>query len=309
MKTIFKDQEKQQFFEREGYVTFPLLNKEEVAELYALYASLNLETSKRAGFHVVMDNSNKEMVRQVRNKIWEVALPRFNEHLQNYKSHVATFAIKEVSDTGITPPHMDWSFAENEQDGYFSTSCWIALMDMNAENGCMSVVRGGSHHIFKNYRPSPSPQIKVPLDNLIFDIFPYTKIIEMKAGEVLIFDNRTFHASPPNTSNTARVAAGVAITQKDANLVHYYLKPDGTEKTVLKYNIDEEFFMKYSNADLSKLYDEGKLIEGYGTPTELPYEFVKYTPSEMVDMLKAAGNVYDDVLANRLATLFGFNKN
>lgn len=309
MKTIFKNQERQSFFEREGYTTFPLLNQDEVKTLLNLYQSLDLESSKRQGFHVVMDNGNKEMVRQVRDKIWQITLPRFDEHLQDYKSHVATFAIKEVGNTGITPPHADWSFVDKEEEGYFSTSCWIALMDMTPENGCMSVVRGGSHKLLNNYRPSPSPQIPVPLGSLAFDIFPYTQTIEMKAGDVLIFDNRTFHASPPNTSSAVRVAAGVGITQKDAQLVHYYVKPDGSLKNLLKYNVDEDFYMKYSNSDLSKLYDEGKLIDGYGTPTELTYEFENISGTEIKEKLLALGNAYDYRMANRLASLFGFAQN
>jgi hypothetical protein len=309
MIPIFKDQDKQDFFSREGYVLFSLLNKEEVATLRSFYDSLNLESSRRPGFHVVMDNSNKEMVRSVRDKIWEVTLPRFREHLKDFKSHVATFAVKEIADTGITPPHMDWSFVDKEDEGYFSTSCWIALSDTNDENGCMGVVKGGSHHILKNLRPSPSPQIPVPLGSLAFEMFPYIQNIPMKAGEVLIFDNRTFHASPPNTTGPVRVAAGVGICPVESQLVHYYLKPDGSNKTLLKYYVDEDFYIKYSNADLSKLYTEGKSIEGYGEPTEVPYDYDHYAPAEMTQLLESLGNVYNKSTAERLARLFNFTHN
>lgn len=305
MIPIFKDAEKQNFFDREGYVHFPLLSDDEVIELKRYYETLPLKAAPGTGFHVSMDHPDKEMCRSIRDKIWSITLPHFNEHMENYKSHVASFAMKEVFDRGVTPPHQDWSFADREEDGYYSTSCWIALVDTSPENGGMGVLRGGSHQFMQVHRPSPSPQCPVPLGELMFEIFPYMHPINMKAGEVLIFDNRTFHASPPNTAHGVRLAAGVGITQKDAQLVHYYLKPDGTQKTLLKYYVDEDFYMKYSNADLSKLYDAGKLIEGYGTPEEIPYTYPKYTAAQMIQMIEAAGNVYDEIMAKRLAKLFG----
>jgi hypothetical protein len=309
MIPIFKDNQRQTFFEREGYTSFPLLSKSEVEELKSYYESLPLKGKPGTGFHVSMDNPDKEMCRRVREKIWSVTLPRFNEHLMNYKSHVASFAMKEVYDRGVTPPHLDWSFADREEDGYFSMSCWIALVDTTSENGGMGVLRGGSHKFMQIHRPSPTPPCPGPLGDLLFDIFPYMHAINMKAGEVLMFDNRTFHASPPNTSNGVRLAAGVGITQKDAQLIHYYLKPDGTKKNLLKYNVDEDFFMKYSNADIVKLYADGKLIEGYGNPIEVPYEYPKYTSQEMIRMIEAVGNKYDEALAIRLAKLFGIETN
>ena len=168
----------------------------------------------------------------------------------------------------------------------------------------MGVIRG-SHKFMQNHRPSPSPQCPVPLSDHMFSIFPYLHTIDMKAGEVLMFDNRTFHASPPNVSSQPRIAVGVGVTQQDAQLVHYYMKPDGTFKTMLRYNVDEDFYLKYDNASLSRMQDAKQVIEGYGTPTEVPYEFTKYTTEEMIDIIKAAGNTFNIPMTERLAKLFG----
>jgi hypothetical protein len=193
----------------------------------------------------------------------------------------------------------------NEEDGYSSITCWISLVDTNIDNGGMGVIRG-SHKFMMNHRPSPSPQCPVPLSEHMFSIFPYLHTVDVKAGEVLMFDNRTFHASPPNTSDSIRLASGVGVTQKDAKLVHYYLKPDGTFKTMLRYNVDEDFFLKYENETLARMYDEGKLIEGYGEPVEVPYEYTKYSQEEMVEVVKAAGNMFNVPMTEKLAKLFGY---
>lgn len=308
MKALFKNAEQQEFLEKEGYAVFPLLNESEVNDLKAYYTSLNLKDEMGYGFHVSMDQKDKEMCKQVREKIWGTVVPKLGEHLENFKPYVASFVVKESNPQGVVPAHQDWSFVDNEADGYCSLTCWVALVDTNLDNGCMGVIRG-SHKFMEYNRPSPSPQTPVPLSNHMYSIFPYLKTIEMKAGEVLLFDNRTFHASPPNTSDGVRLAAGVGVTQKDAELVHYYLKPNGKSDTVLKYKVDEDFFLKYENARLAKMFENKELIEGYGEPEELPYSCPEFSSEELVEMIKSAGNDYNIPMTEKLAKLFGQQAN
>jgi len=304
MIPIFKDKSQQDFFEKEGYAVFSLLKDDEVKELKEFYESKHLNDERGFGFHISMDNTDKDMCREIRDKVWSIALPRLSEHLEKFKPFVASDVVKEVNPKGVVPAHQDWSFADNEEQGYCSITCWITLVDTTLDNGEMGVIRG-SHKFMQSHRPSPSPQCPVPLSDHMFSIFPYLHTLDMKAGEVLMFDNRTFHASPPNVSSQVRLAVGVGVTQQDAQLVHYYMKPDGTFKTMLRYNVDEDFYLKYDNASLSRMYDAKQLIEGYGTPTEVSYEFTKYTTDEMVDIIKASGNTFNIPMTEKLAKLFG----
>lgn len=304
MTPIFKDNSRQEFFEKEGYTVFPLLKEDEITELIKFYESKNIIDEKGFGFHISMDHTDKDMCREIRDKIWAIALPRLDEHLKDFKPFVASYVVKEVNPKGVVPAHQDWSFADREEDGYCSITCWITLVDTTLDNGEMGVIKG-SHKFMQNHRPSPSPQTPVPLSDHMFSIFPYLHTIDMKAGEVLMFDNRTFHASPPNVSTQARLAVGVGVTQKDAQLVHYYIKPDGTFKTMLRYNVDEDFYLKYDNSSLSRMYDAKQVIEGYGTPTEMPYEFATYTTDELIDIIKLAGNTFNVPMTEKLAKLFG----
>ncbi len=302
MIPIFKDPQRQAFFEAEGYTTFSLLTPDEVQELRAFYESKDLMKDKGVGFLISMNNPDKALCREVRDKVWSIVLPRMNEQIENYKAYVASYVVKPSIPNSVVPPHEDWSFAAREEEGYCSLSSWIALVDTNFENGGMGVIPG-SHRILQNHRPSPSPQCPVPLGEHVFSLFPYMKMIDVKAGDILLFDNRTFHASPPNTSGAPRISVGIGITQKDAQLVHYYLKPDGTRRNILRYNVDEEFYLKYDNAILSRMYDEGKLIEGYGEPVEIPYEFTDDL-DYMVGLIEAFGNTYNKPMAEKLEALF-----
>lgn len=306
MIPIFKNPEHQQFFEEEGYLVLPLLNEEEVKHLTEYYEGLQLNDSQGFGFHVSMDDLTLEDNLNVRKKIWDTILPKMETYLENFKPFVASFVVKESNPKGVVPAHQDWSFVDQEEQGYCSITCWTALVDTELDNGCMGVIKK-SHKLMQNHRPSPSPQTPVPLSEHMFSIFPYLTTLEMKAGEVLFFDNRTFHASPPNTTSEIRLAAGVGITQKDANLVHYHLKSDGNKDTLLKYAIDEDFFLKYNNAKLAKLYDEKGSIEAYDLVEELPYHYDKYTSEELVALIKAGGNEFNVPMCEKLSVLFGYD--
>jgi ectoine hydroxylase-related dioxygenase (phytanoyl-CoA dioxygenase family) len=306
MKPIFKNPAHQSFFEKEGYLILPMLNAEEVQDLSNYYSALGLQDEKGFGFHVSMDQLDKALCEEIRTKIWQTILPKMDQYLENYKAFVASFVVKESNPKGVVPAHQDWSFVDNETEGFCSITCWTTLVDTNLDNGCMGVIKG-SNRFMQNHRPSPSPQTPVPLSEHMFSIFPYLNTLEMKAGETLFFDNRTFHASPPNTTAAIRLAAGVGITQKDAQLVHYFLKPDGKQNTVLKYKVDEAFFLKYDNALLSRMYDNGEVLSDYELLEEIPYTYTAYTSKQLIGLIKEAGNAYNVPMCEKLAVLFDYD--
>lgn len=306
MIPIFRDEERQRFFEQEGYTVFPLLNEAEIQELKQFYESLQIKDEKGFGFHVSMDQTDKDMCRMVRDKVWSIALPKLGEHLKDFKPFVASFVVKDPNPKGVVPAHQDWTFTDAEEDGYSSITCWVSLVETSIENGGMGVIRG-SHKLMQNPRPSPSPQTPVPLGEHMFSIFPYLKTLDMKPGEVLMFDNRTIHASPPNTTEEVRLAVGIGVTQKDARLIHYYLKPDGTKSTLLKYAVDEDFFLKYDNAELARRHDKGHLVEGYELLGEIPYQYPRFTSAELVSLIKEQGNEFNVPMCEKLSQLFGYN--
>ena len=301
MEPLFQDPELQASFEKNGFVRLPVLGKEEIGQLLQLHKELGLTDEKGYGFHVGMDNGDKRLVKNMVDRIKEVAMPKIQDKLTGAQVFTASFVIKEPNPQGVVPPHQDWSFVEDEKK-HCSVTCWIPLQDVNIDNGCIGVIRG-SNRFFNSVRSSPSPQVGTPLKSHMYTIFPYLELQEMKAGEALIFDNRTFHASPPNTTNESRIAVGLGFTQANAEIRHYYLKP-GTENTLLKYKIDPEFFLKYDNSGLSKMYDEGKYIEGYDLVEEIPYDWEDLSADEMRVLIESAGNKFNAPLVEIMTKLF-----
>lgn len=305
MKKLFKDENIQSFFEKNGYAKFKILDEPEVKILLDYYYEQNLRQQDGPGFTMSMELGDKEKVAKVREKIYEVALPKALPHYFNARVIAGSYVVKEHNLQCIVPPHQDWSFVDNEGE-YCSVTCWIPLVDTTLENGAMGVIKG-SHVMLGNIRSSPSPQVPTPLMDHQFTIFPYLEMIEMKAGEALVFDHRTFHASTPNVTNQPRVAIGLGFTQQDATICHYTMKPNGKKDTLLKYYVDDAFLLKYDNSLLSRMYDINQPIEGYEVAAEIPFDFKSPTIEELTAMVTQAGNSLNGELSNYMANLFGFN--
>ncbi len=302
MQPLFKDNEHQSFFSKNGYIKLPALNETEIKTLKDFLFDSGIKKETDYGFYVGMDHENKNLVAEMMQKIETVCMPKVAPYLQDYQLITASYVIKDPNPKGVVPPHQDWTFVEDETQ-HCSVTCWIALVDVDMQNGCLGVIEG-SNHFFESVRPSPSPQAPSPLAKHLFSLFPYFKLLPMKAGEMLIFDNRTFHASPPNTTNEPRLAVGLSFTQKDASLCHYYLKPN-TKDTLLKYKVDESFFKKYDNGTLSKMYNEGKTIEDFELLGEIPFVWQDLSKEAMKNMVESTGNVYNEELTNHMKKLFG----
>jgi len=305
MKSLFKDPQIQDFFNKNGFAKFKILDDEDVKELYDFFNSQNLRDHSGYGFNMSMEDEDKEKVAFIRKKIFDVALPKALPHFENAKVIAGSFVVKEKNPQGVVPPHQDWTFVENEGEHY-SVTCWIPLVPTRLENGYMGVIKG-SHLIYDNIRPSPSPQVPTPLMNHLFAIFPYLEMYEMQPGEALIFDHRTFHASTPNITDDPRVAIGLGFTQADASICHYSLKQNGKKDTLLKYKVDDEFLLKYDNSKISRMYDNNQEIEGYEIVEELPYVCPNPTSEELLGLIKAAGNTFNVELCEHMAKLFNFN--
>ena len=198
-KNLFKEQKLQEQFEKDGYVKIPLLAQESIDSLMHYYQNQEFDNKIEAGFHISLDNQNESLVNEVSQKLMKALQPKSDLFFQDYQTFTASYVIKEPGKQNIVPPHQDWTFVDESQ--FCSATVWTPLVDVTEENGALAVIKG-SHRLFNHFRSSPSPQSKSPLSDHIFTLFPYTQVIEMKAGEALVFDNRLIHASPPNLSDT-----------------------------------------------------------------------------------------------------------
>lgn len=305
MKPLFIDPILQEQFEKDGYVKIPLLNEEDVRILLDYYHSLPPNKVPEYGFHVSMDNEDREYVKKVYGKLLEVMAPKADQFFQDYQIFTGSYVVKETNPKGVIPPHQDWTFVNEEE--FCSVTVWTPLQEVTMDNGALGVIHG-SHTFFGHHRASPSPQARTPLGEHMFSIFPYLDIIDMKAGEALVFNNKTIHASPPNTSEKPRIAAGIGITQKEAQLVHYYLLPETDPPQLERYEIEPEFFTRYDNGMLSNMHNEGQKPEGVKVSGHEEYKYKKVSADRLLELIKShPKNQMNGPLIEKMAKLFNYN--
>lgn len=300
---LFKDPKTQEAFDRDGFVKINLLNADEVAGLKNYYHSLQHAHIGSYGFHVTLDSNDPAYINGVFDKLFETLVPKLDQVLTDYKPFTASYVIKEAGLQNIVPPHQDWTFVD--EDAFCSATVWVPLMDVNKNNGALSVIRG-SHRLFNEARRSPSPQSKSLFTDHVFAIFPYVEVIDMKAGEALIFNNKTVHASPPNISGITRIGVGIGVTQKHAPLIHHYQVP-GTDQQVNVYKVDESFFRAYNNSKLSKLYDAGESPGELELLSTYRRNATAVSKEEITAKITSVpGNAFNTELMKELAGLYNY---
>ena len=301
---LFRDEALQEAFEQNGYALIDLIGQEQVDELLTFYRGLDHGPMPQYGFQVSLDNAASAFVQKISEQLKQTVEPFVAQHFQEHQIFTASFVVKEDNPLGVVPPHQDWTFVDEEQ--YWSATIWCPLVDVDMRNGGLAVIRG-SHGFYDHVRPSPSPQYEPPFKDQLFSIFPYLQVIEMKAGQALVFDNRTFHASLPNTAGTSRIAFGLGITHRDAQLQHFYLLPNQERHLIERYDVDAKFFFAYNNARLSAMHAQGEKPRDLNSTGLFEYTHKHYETPELVKRIEAAGNIRNAELVERMAALFDYN--
>lgn len=304
MNQLFRDAQLQSRFDQDGYVVIDLLDRAQVEELTEFYGDLANAATPEYGFQVSLDNESPEFVRTVSERLVNTVRPSVERHFQDHKIFTASFVTKAKNPLGVVPPHQDWTFVDEER--CWSATIWCPLIDVDMGNGALGVIKG-SHRFYEHVRPSPSPQYTPPFKDQLFSIFPYLTIVELRAGQAIVFNNKTLHASPPNTTERTRVAFGIGITHQEAQIRHYYMLP-GQEKPVMEgYEVDPDFFYNYNNARLSALYEKGMKPDGLNSFGLFTISARHYETGELVDRMKAARNEENSLLVRKMAVLFDYN--
>lgn len=299
--SVFINPEDQHHFDTYGYVKITILNKADLLYLTGQFEKFYAD-KKLEGFHISLDIEDEAFVRETSELLTSFMSKKLHPWLKDFKLFTGSFVSKEPGLQYIVPPHQDWTFVD--ESAYYSASVWTPLVDVNIENGALGIIPG-SHKYFNYNRCSPSPESPSPVSKNIFTMFPYIQMVEMKAGETLIFNNKLIHASPPNTTSKNRLAIGVALTHKDAALKHFYELPNRDERSLQSYDVDEEFFLTYNNKKLSKLFNLGSKPENVPTSGILTEPIDLMTEDAMRHLLENELKMQVNTeLVNRLKHLY-----
>ncbi len=249
---VFKDDKLQEEFERKGVVKIKLLSDEEVAILKELHRrqqpnerfNTHNANDKNVSYHFSFLDSNKDLKQAVFNEVSKLVQPRLDEVLENYEPLVINFVNKEPG-FGEVPCHQNWDFVDEKK--YVSVSVWCALVDVTANDGALEFIEG-THRLYRHdvlRSPSIPWYFKEYIEDLKKD---YLHPIEVKAGEVLIFDDSIIHYSKVNNGENDRLVVQIIAKPKEAQAKHYYLKKGLFSKTIEEMDVNTDFFLNFKFA-------------------------------------------------------------
>ena len=102
---------------------------------------------------------------------------------------------------GEVPWHQDSGYSMSHCYDYVMITCWIPLVDVTLENGCLWVIpKSHQSGIIRHYTGGHAGFLEVAPEDLPTGAIP----VEMSAGSVLLMTSMTPHASFENTTNIVR---------------------------------------------------------------------------------------------------------
>ena len=256
---LLKDEKLDAKFEMEGFLKFGQIELPVLDKLRHAYKLLAIPDSYGFGFNVGLNTENESVRRAMQEQVSEIIKESLLEYFIDRKVFTATFMNKVSGKDFLLPPHQDWTYTNELKDD--SLMCWIPLVDVAANNGALCYMPK-SHKLFSYDRAFPLSYMPSPVNSLNYDLLAYMQVAEAKAGEIILINHKTVHASLPNTTNQERVAVGVSVSPKNEPYLVKCLNPMTNGKTILTFEVDKDFLVKNRHVDLTKSYDH-----------QMPYTF------------------------------------
>ncbi|MCB9234550.1 MAG: phytanoyl-CoA dioxygenase family protein [Bacteroidia bacterium] len=241
MCPVFKNPIHQHQFELDGYIVVPdFLLPQDIEHLTRNYYELKDISDVGVGFHSTSHSKNLAYKRAVNQSIQEIFMPKAHLLIHDYQPLVANYTVKEPGQASFFDFHLDWSMV-NERE-HTSLTIWTPLVDVNATNGNLWVLRG-SHKLGYTLRGGPglflfaSDEVNQPLAPKFEKV-----VMALRAGTAVIYDHRLFHGSPPNLSGERRLAINQTLCPAATQSWHYHQLSDSLLEV---FEVDPDFYCRY----------------------------------------------------------------
>jgi hypothetical protein len=232
----FISEENQMQYEKNGYLTIPLLNTGQVAQLAQIFHRHFNITTVPTVYDTVADTP-VDRVRQVHEEINEVCKSALHNLVQNFRIAASIFIIKKSGEDSYKGVHLDASMTAQ---GYNNVGIWIPLCDIDEQTGRMCLF-GNSQHFLPPYSTPSMPNSFEQTEDMVEK---HLTCFSMKKGEALFFNNNMIHCTQKNTSGKTRIAAVIKLLDENAPLVTaYYDSTAAKDEMVSLYQHEEAFFL------------------------------------------------------------------
>jgi|CXWL01.1.fsa_nt_gi hypothetical protein len=274
----FSDPAVEAEFNRRGYVILPYLRRDVIppilAGLQQLCPSDNFQGMQQSGlmrqsFHVTFFDPHVEYRLQVLAKTRDLFRSFVAAHLSNHRIVQGNIFLKPPG-KGYVYPHQNLTITDER--AFRSVSLWCPLQDTSRENGTLCVIPG-SQTGFMSYRNT----------NVVHEVFRsflpeqraerFLRPLEVKAGEVVVLDDRLVHVSPINQTGNPRWVLHALYVPMAAPLRYF----DVQGEQVRAYAVDDEFW---------QLHVPGTHPTGLAEIDVLPYDEPAYDEDSLLMKLE-----------------------
>lgn len=236
----FQSAAHQAFFDANGYVKIPLLNKAEITDLRNFYQTVRLQHEAiEIPFITTSHSNNAELIEKVNNGILNIVSKPILKAIDNAEIIFSNFLVKRNGENTQSNPHQDLTIVDESK--YLSFSVWIPLEDTSPQNGAMRFLPK-SHFFDISIRPNSSSYWKY--NKVMKEIIADMQDGNANAGEALVFSHSLIHGSYANFSDHHRLACVISLQPKEAEMYNYFIE---TERAgyIQKYKMTKEAFIKY----------------------------------------------------------------
>ena len=215
-----------------GYAVGPQLDAQQLAKGRSFFSEL-VSGPWPVGFVSTARDGPAEERNRVSRVVRELVRPVLSASLGSVQIFLAAILNKSPG-TGTLTLHQDLTYT-NEPISR-SYTCWIPLVDPEPSNGAIRVV-DGSHCWTTGIRPA-GPGAAQQASGIMAEIEARGTTPELRAGDLLIWDNALFHGSWANKSSLHRPALAATFTDPDAELRLHWAQ----STTLLQaYKLDEHY--------------------------------------------------------------------
>jgi hypothetical protein len=273
--SLFADEALDRSFQRDGFVTFPLLRPSGLRRLRSLW-----ERHDPGPLDGIWSNvqdgggeANAEISATILSAFQESGAGRFAPA----RLPSATFLAKGTGPASDSKLHQDHNNVD--ESIAHSATLWVPLVDVAADNGALRVLPG-SHDWFSTARAVTLPSAYFDLDD---EVVALTELVEVPAGHAVAYAHALFHGSAPNRTASVRPAAVAGLLPAGVRHLHYWRPPGLEEGLVEELHVDGRFYLA-GLADMAA----GRLPESVEVGARVAR---RHRPISRAELLAAAAGV------------------
>lgn len=234
---VFKNNQLAQEVSENGFVLSGNIGKDLLTKVRNVYHHHHTFLQNPSGVFHTLYSTDLIYRAELNNALAHLLKPTYDSLFTDYKITANLIIAKFSDQNSAFGIHQDTTGLDEAI--FTPLNVWIPLQDTDLDNGCLCLVPKSQKFAF----PYRGTSFKGQFDEVTEEIKPYLLPIKMKAGDVLIFDNRTLHYSPPNTLKKARVVVMSGIFHENAEILTCFQK--NTQSPIEVYKQPDDYLLTY----------------------------------------------------------------